>query len=630
VCGLVGILRRDGEPADLRTIDRMLSPMLHRGPDGRGSWAEDEIALGHLRLSILDLSERASQPIATAGGEAVLVYNGEVYNHLALRAELEREGVVFASSGDTEVVLQALVRWGPERAIPRFNGMFAFAYFDRRTRELWLARDRLGIKPLYTAVQGGELLFASEPQALLAHPAMPCRPDRIAIATLVLSGRPSPRLSCFEGIESIEAGSWWRVRPSGIARHRYFHAHDDLDVTRLLEADTRDAVARFEDLFDESVRMHLASDVPLAAICSGGVDSSLIAAFASRHHKDLHCYVADVPAGRGEGDTAQRVADHLGVRLTRVPVDRESYLRHLPEVAWFEGQPVARRSNVALLALVQACRADGVKVLLNGEGSDELFGGYAGPADAYRSWGWRARLKRRFDTSRSRRRHELRRLQANRFLGIPGVEQLGPRGFAVIDGEGALRYAALREKLAPIRSDADRAFLLRCLDDLYVTLDPLLRRHDRMAMAASIEMRVPFVENGIIDFGMHLPRRAKLRRGQRKWVVKQAAEKLLPGEIVHARKLAFPIPDEFDAGCEALLAGGAAGELLRWTDRTRQAMVHAARHQAALRFSLLGLELWGRLYLRGEKPDALASELLSTSPAASSTSKQLPPPSRGR
>ena len=151
MCGLVGILRRDGEPADARILGRMLSPMLHRGPDGRGTWAENEVALGHLRLSILDLSERASQPITSAGGEGVLVYNGEVYNYRALRSELEREGAVFASSGDTEVVLQALLRWGPERAIPRFNGMFALAYFDRRSRELWLARDRLGIKPLYVA-----------------------------------------------------------------------------------------------------------------------------------------------------------------------------------------------------------------------------------------------------------------------------------------------------------------------------------------------------------------------------------------------------------------------------------------------------------------------------------------------
>ena len=161
-------------------------------------------------------------------------------------------------------------------------------------------------------------------------------------------------------------------------------------------------------------------------------------------------------------------------------------------------------------------------------------------------------------------------------MAIPRLDALGDAGIAVVDGDGELRRRALEEKLAPVRSAADRAFLVRCLDDLYFTLDPLLRRHDRMAMAASIEMRVPFLENALIDFGIHLPLRAKFRRGQSKWVVKQAAEKLLPAEIVHARKRAFPMPADFDLGSEALLAGGAAGELLHWTDRTQQALIPLA------------------------------------------------------
>ena len=305
MCGLVGILRRDGEPADVRSIDRMLSPMLHRGPDGRGSWAENEVALGHLRLSILDLSERASQPIAAAGGEGVLVYNGEVYNFRELRSELEREGAVFASSGDTEVVLQALLRWGPERAIPRFNGMFAFAYFDRRARELWLARDRLGIKPLYLAERGGELLFASEPQALLAHPAVSCRPDRLAIASFVLRGRPDARVTCFEGIEAIEPGSWWRIRGSRVERHRYFHVLDDLDVERLLAAAPADAVARFERAPRREraapPRERRAARRDLQRRRRFEPDRGL----ASRHRKDLHCYVADLPFARGRGRRAR-------------------------------------------------------------------------------------------------------------------------------------------------------------------------------------------------------------------------------------------------------------------------------------------------------------------------------------
>jgi asparagine synthase (glutamine-hydrolysing) len=190
---------------------------------------------------------------------------------------------------------------------------------------------------------------------------------------------------------------------------------------------------------------------------------------------------------------------------------------------------------------------------------------------------------------------------------------LGERGLAAIDGDGELRRHALFAKLAPVGTQADRAFLFRNLVDLYDTLDPLLRRHDRMAMAASIEMRVPFLENALIDFGLHLPRSAKLKHGQRKWVVKQAALAVLPADVVHARKRAFPMPGYFDTGSEALLHGGVAAELLHWSRRTQATLIPLAAQRPGLRFSLVGLELWGRLYLRNEKPDALASELLALS-----------------
>jgi len=611
VCGLVGILRRDGEAADVRLIDRMLAPLAHRGPDGRGVWAEREVALGHLRLSILDLSERASQPIATPDGEAVLVYNGEVYNFRSLRAELEREGVAFTSTGDSEVVLQALARWGPRRAIPRFDGMFAFAFFDRRTRELWLARDRFGIKPLYLAECGGELLFASEPQALLAHPGLPLRPDRLAIASYVLRARPDPRLCLFEGIEPLEPGSWRRIARGVDERERWFDVLDALDVERLRAPAPADAVSRFEALLDESVRLHLASDVPVATICSGGVDSSLVAAFASRHLPDLHCYVADSDGRNAEGESAQRVADHLGVGLTRVRLDRESHLRLWPQAVAHDGSPSYHRSSVALLALVRAARKDGVKVLLNGEGADELFGGYGQHERAARAWSWRAWLERTFDPSPKRRRERARDADFEIRLAHSGLSRFGERGLAVIDGDGELRRRALFAKLASIPSRGDRAFLFRSLADLDDTLDPLLRRHDRMAMAASIEMRVPFLENALIDFGLHLPRAAKLRGREGKWVVKQAARRRLPESIVFAKKRAFPVPFELDAGSEALLAGGAAAELLHWSRRTQTRLIALAKRRGPLRFSLVGLELWGRIYLRGEKPDALASELLA-------------------
>lgn len=610
MCGLVGILRRDGRPAETDLIDQMLAPMLHRGPDDRGHWADRELALGHLRLSILDLSDRAHQPIEAAGGEGVLVYNGEVYNQRALRTELEGEGLVFTSSGDTEVVLQALRHWGPRRAIPRFNGMFAFAYFDRRSRELWLARDRLGIKPLYYAELGSALLFASDPQALLAHPDLPPRPDRLALASFVLRGMPDPRWTFFEGIEAIESGTWWRMTASTVEKHRYYSVDDALDVERLIAPEPPDKTERLEEILDESVRLHLSSDVPLATICSGGVDSSLITALASRRVQDLHAYVVDTDDGRGEGEAAQRVADHLGIGLTRVRMDRETHLRLWPEAIGFSGFPCHQRNDVSILSVALRCRSDGVKVLLNGEGSDELFGGYRWHARAYKEQLWHARLARRLDLSARRRRREIRRNRLREVLGFPGIDGLDARRIAVSNGDAELRKRQLHAKLEPLRSAADRAFLTTSLDDLYLSLDPLLRRHDSMSMAASLEMRVPYLENALIDFAIHLPRRSKFRHGQAKWILKQVAGKWLPADIVHARKRAFPIPGAFDAGCEALLQGGVAGELLHWTQRTQQALISLAQVDERLRLSLVGLELWGRLHLRGEKAADLANQLL--------------------
>jgi len=611
MCGFVGILNRDGGRADPELIERMLVPLRHRGPDGRGTWVDREIALGHLRLSILDLSERARQPIKATDESGILVYNGEVYNYPKLRRRLEQEGVAFESTGDTEVVLHALSRWGPENAIPRFNGMFAIVYFDLRSRLLWFARDRLGIKPLYVADLGSELIFGSEPRALLAHPAMVGRPDRLSIATFVLRGRPDSRATMFEGISAIEAGSWWRVDRHAIKRHRWFHALDALDVDRILSESHNNAVDRFESALDESVRIHLASDVPLATICSGGVDSSLITAVARRYKPELQSYVADLPFDQGEGETAQEVADHLGISITRVKIDRESYLRHWPEAIYFEGHPCFHRSNVALLILVRKCHADGVKVLLNGEGSDELFGGYLWHEAAFRMHYLPERILRAVLCHPKWRPRTIQSALRNRFRALPGVDVLGNRAIATIDGEGEARRRAFWEKLAPIRSRADRALLARCLDDLYYSLDTLLRRHDRMAMAASIEMRVPFIENSIIDLGMHLPRKAKFYRGQSKWVVKQAAQKLLPINVVHAQKRAFPMPSAFDAGCETMLEGGAVRDLLRWTKATQDTMVMEARRDPNLRFLLVGLELWARIAINHEEVKVLSEELLA-------------------
>jgi asparagine synthase (glutamine-hydrolysing) len=535
----------------------------------------------------------------------VLVYNGEVYNYRDLRAELEKEGAVFEGSGDSEVVLHALRCWGPETAIPRLDGMFALAYLDRARETLWLARDRLGIKPLYVSERGARIAVASEIKGLLAHPDVDARPDMQALAILMAQGRLSGKWTPFRGISPIEPGTYWKLTRQGVETRRYFHVLENLDAQRLVRASrdgARGAVEAFESAFAESVRLHLASDVPLAAMCSGGVDSSLVAAHAKRHHPELHAYVVDVGGAQGEAARAEQVGRGLGIPIRRVRLERPEYARLLPIAAWFHEHPLVFPSSPALLAVARRCRADGVRVLLTGEGADELFGGYP----------WQARAYRRSRKARRRWRRGARQ-NARVQTRLSGASRRGdPAGLGLataLDSDSEQRAHAIFERLEGVEPVEDRVFLTRCLDDCYWHLGPILQHHDRMGMAASIEMRVPFLENALIDLALHLPRRAKLHRRQSKWVVKKAAEKRLPRDVVYAPKRGFWMPPAFHLLADGLLRGGAVAELFRWSSRSTQNLLERVAQNTTLRFQLTSFELWARLFLRGESCDELADRL---------------------
>ncbi len=322
----------------------MLSAIVHRGPDDNGSWQKGRVALGQQRLTILDLSARSNQPMITPDELGVLIYNGEVYNYREIRRELEREGLEFRTTGDTEVVLRALHHWGPERSIPHFNGMFALAYLDLRADALWLARDRVGIKPLVVCQTGSELIFASEVKALVAHPRVSRRLDGHTMAEFLLARPWRSRRTMFEGIGGLEPGTWWKITGAGVEKKQYFHVLDNVDVSRLAAANKASPsqfVEALRNTLQNSVRLHLASDVPLGAMCSGGVDSSLIAAYAKDFQPDIQTYVADVRGSNedSEAPQAERVARHLGVAVHRVPIDRQRYLELWPHVVWHSDGP---------------------------------------------------------------------------------------------------------------------------------------------------------------------------------------------------------------------------------------------------------------------------------------------------
>ena len=611
MCGLVGIWRYDGGGADYSATARMLDSIVHRGPDGRGEWQEGNVAFGHVRLSIIDLTETSSQPMLTPDGTGVLIYNGEIYNYRDVRQELEREGVRFRSSGDVEVLLQALHQWGPERSIPRFNGMFAFAYLDRRTGALWLARDRVGIKPLHVADTGTELIFASEAKALLAHPRMQRRADRHAMGKWIVSrGRGFSKM-LFAGINQVEAGSWWKITGKCIDKHQYFHALTAVDADQIAASSAIEPtsfVSKFCDLLKRSVDLHLASDAPLAVMCSGGVDSSLIAAYAKRQLPEIEAYVADGLWPGGEGAQAERVGQHLGIPVHRVVIDQKRYLELWPHTVWYSDGPPSAESDPALLAVTQTCRAAGIKVLLTGEGSDELFGGYLWQQATYQNWLWGSSWRRYF-APRFRSRRVLAYAPFAHKLFAGEDRQLSRRLAIAFDANEELFPKRLLTLLGPVEHEADRAFLAHALFSLFGNISWLLHRHDRMGMGGSIEMRVPFLENGMFDFAFHLPRRAKLHRGIGKWLVKKAAADVLPAKIVYAKKKGFPMPPAFTRGTQRLLVGGILPELMEWSTYTTQEIITLLGKDERLRFHVVGLELWARIFFGGEAPAALGERL---------------------
>ena len=390
MCGVVGFWNRDGQVAGEAILERMLQRIRHRGPDDSGVWAQDGMGLGLARLSIIDLSERGHQPFLTADGMGALAYNGEVYNFRELRKELEEEGAQFRSSSDTEVVLYALHHWGPERAVPRLDGMFAFAYFDLRSRTLWLSRDRSGIKPLYTARVGSMIAFGSEMKAFFGHPGIPCRPDMHALTTMVIHQRLDGKWTPFENVQCVVPGTLLKITRDREEEIVYFDPLRDLDVDRIVRAQSipfETLLAQFEELFARSVQMHLISDAPLAAMLSGGLDSSLMVAVAHRQKRDIVGYVADLKGSRlSEVPRARTVADHLGVELRPVAVDAEEYLRLWPMVVYQNDQPNYFAQNVLFTAVANAAKRDGFKVLISGEGSDELFGGYHWLDEIHKMW----------------------------------------------------------------------------------------------------------------------------------------------------------------------------------------------------------------------------------------------------
>jgi asparagine synthase (glutamine-hydrolysing) len=563
MCGIAGISGSSASRADARcAIERLR----HRGPDGDGTFTDEAggIALVHTRLAIQDPRPEANQPFADPTGTTTIVYNGELYNVRELRDELKALGHAFRTQSDTEVLLLAYREWGAQ-CLVKLNGIFAFAIWDARSRDLLVARDGLGVKPLYYSEEGGSFAFASEIKALLCFPGISRSLDPDALASyLRFLWCPAPGTP-FKSVRKLEPGEAFVVRDGRIARRWRFY---ELPVSAPDEQRSVDGwVSAIRDGLSEAVRRQMISDVPLGAFLSGGLDSSAVVALARRHASGrLQCFTIDYDErqARAEGMVrdlpyAERVARHLDVDLHVVRVGAEM-ADHLQAMVWHLDEPQPDLAALNVLFISRLARSHGIKVLLSGAGGDDVFSGYrrhlALQLDPY----WARvpapvrRLLARGAGLLPSRPVSMRRLSmALSRAGLSPAQRLlswfdwtngdSVRGlFAEHLRDGMSRGNPLEEAVQTMPASASGLQRMLLLEQKYFLADHNLNYTDKMSMAAGVEVRVPFLDPDLMQLASRVPDRYRIRSGEAKWILKRAMEPLLPRDVIYRPKTGFGVP----------------------------------------------------------------------------------------
>ncbi len=556
MCGICGEFHFDArERVDSARVRAMTDRLAHRGPDDEGFYFSEpqSLGLGHRRLKVIDL-EGGLQPMFNEDGSIVLIYNGEIYNFIELREELKARGHRFRSQSDTEVIVHQYEEDGPE-CVNKFNGMFAFALWDHNKQRLMLARDRLGIKPLYWTRQGNRLIFGSELNSLIYGLGEVPEKDQSGMwSYLAIQYVPAPR-TIFQGVEKLEPGTLMLVDSTGTKVSRYWSLPEQGERGEKISG--KDAQAGLRDLLEDSVKKRLVADVPLGAFLSGGIDSSSIVAMMRRHKGGgLKTFSVDFEAKAGAEDLnetyySRLAARHYGTEHYPLTVGAAEVLESLPEVTSHLGEPVADPACIPTY-LVSKLAREQVTVVLTGEGADEIFAGYlryrlGSLAFWYRMFPGLLRqtllshpLPRRVrkgmialgETTPALRHlawvSVFQRDQLERLLGGKGDARRWARG--VFEG----LFAGQREVYSLERTL--RADIVTWLPD------DLLTKVDGMSMAVSLEARVPFLDHRLVELALRIPPHEKMRAWRRKLVLKKAVRGLLPEEIIRRKKAGFTLP----------------------------------------------------------------------------------------
>jgi len=609
LCGIAGFTTVD-RPAPPGRIEALIQTIVHRGPDQQGVFISPHVALGAVRLSVIDVAG-GDQPIRSVDGDAVVLFNGEIYNHAELRAELERRGRRFRTRSDTEVVLEAFLEWDTA-CFARLRGMFAAALWKESERRLVLVRDRMGIKPLYLHRHGRDLYFGSELKALLGNPEISRELDVQALdAYLALNYIPGPR-TLVEGIEKLTPGHWLEWKTGKTRQEPYWELRMESGAG---PGSLAAAKEELDSLLRQSVREHLISDVPLGVWSSGGIDSTTILHYAAEQTPRLNTFSVSFQ-GRSfdESRYFREVAQVYGTDHHEFDLSPEQDLATAIEhIAWHGDEPSADAGALPVWFLARMTRGH-VTVALSGEGADELFGGYhTYLADRYAAWlrpaprwirlaalriagllpasdekiGWEYKVKRFLEGSL------LDPLTAHLYWNGTFTE---PRRRALCPGAAAFRPAALLSSEAFESGPLNRYLWL---DQLCYLPDDILYKCDRMSMAHSLEVRPPFLDHRIVEFAARLPERFKIRGSRLKFLLKELMKDKLPRAVLKRKKEGFDIPAHhwFRGPLQALLADTVSQSAVRasgvfcWPEIERLMQSHFSRR------ANVGYHLWGLLIL---------------------------------
>jgi asparagine synthase (glutamine-hydrolysing) len=610
MCGIVGIYHRNRKCSEERLL-AMRDLQSHRGPDDQGVYLDGNIGLGHRRLSIIDLGS-GHQPMLTADGDLCVVFNGEIYNYKALRRELEGRGCVFRTNSDTEVLLHLYREYG-EKGVQRLNGIFAFAIWDKTARQLFLARDHMGIKPLYYFRSEHAFVFASEAKSIFASGEVTARCDSSAVPEYLAFRHVAGGKTLFKDIQTLQPGHCMTIAGGVISIRPYW---SPIGITPAPQRSLEESVDHLDELLTDAVSMQLMSDVPLGTFCSGGVDSSLVTALCARAAgRQIDTYsVGFYETAYDETEYARLVSKQYATQHHELRLSNAEFTERLPKSVWHNDEPINFPNSVLIHALSEMAKKR-VTVVLTGEGADELFAGYPRyllPTFVARiqklpHWVQRT-LRAALGVFRDHRMHKLANQMREEMSDVLlfNSASLGHEQQSVL--RHSLGAPMVDNRMGILRGAAGNFGWLRriALLEQSTYLLSILNRQDKMSMAAGVESRVPILDYRVVEFANTLPDNYCQRLGHTKYILKKVAERYLPAKLVHRKKSGFGVPldDWFrsDTGLGFLAQSVFNDDNLPETDRFMNAKTLLLDHKTGkgnhgeLLWTLLCFALWKKQF----------------------------------